>query len=693
MFFEFLTTKNYRQLGDFRINYALPNSPYSDIKYEHSGRNITAIVALNGTGKTTLLNAHEWCLYGKEKHLSDSSKAAPIISAETVKKLNQNEECEVVVEIHALDENDNNRRIIFKRVQPFRIRVHTNGQKMAIPIEHPNANSGSSRFDIYEQKQKNMVPCLKPEDFVSEIAPEKLSECFFYDGARLDGYFKDRSGKNIHEEVLRISQINILERMRDHIKHVSDVILGESKRLNPQTRRVTEKLNNLEATKTKQTEELKNLENSRDGFSEREKEYGDLLGTNKDVKSLQAGRVKLEGELKRIEDILDHLQNQKLYYIKSVAIPILACKHIIQTHKTIIKKIDAGEIPRHYDKDFLEELLREGACICGRSLSKDDPKDDEYRKNISNLFHNCDNITSIQSEVIAVDELLKMNIEKIKSFKGTLAPLEKQIDMVEKEYNDKLGELEKISTDIKKIGGQNDTDTILFWEGKRQEASRLKKESDDKIAVLIVDIGRTEESINTERTNRRREMAKDEKNKLLLEKYDFCEASIKGINKIINEIMQGVRNELEEKTSHTFLDFLELHGKKEVYLGVKILDDYSVSVPHNVFPEGLGHLSQGEMRMLAYSFMSAVSGISGFDVPIIIDSPLANLDGPNKRIIAEHLPHLLKGKQVIILLTDDEYIPDLRDKFCEYVGQEYMMTLKGELVALEDKNIQKKENN
>lgn len=49
---------NYRQYGTGSLVFS------HSAKYE-----LTAFIARNGTGKTTLLNALTWCLYGKEKLL------------------------------------------------------------------------------------------------------------------------------------------------------------------------------------------------------------------------------------------------------------------------------------------------------------------------------------------------------------------------------------------------------------------------------------------------------------------------------------------------------------------------------------------------------------------------------------------------------------------------------------------------
>ena len=67
--------KNFRQYGT------------GIIRFDNSGENQLAIlIAQNGTGKTTLLNAITWCLYDREYQISNESKALPRLNTDILKK-------------------------------------------------------------------------------------------------------------------------------------------------------------------------------------------------------------------------------------------------------------------------------------------------------------------------------------------------------------------------------------------------------------------------------------------------------------------------------------------------------------------------------------------------------------------------------------------------------------------------------
>ena len=69
--------------------------------------------------------------------------------------------------------------------------------------------------------------------------------------------------------------------------------------------------------------------------------------------------------------------------------------------------------------------------------------------------------------------------------------------------------------------------------------------------------------------------------------------------------------------------------------------------------------------------MAALNTVSGFDVPIIIDTPLGRLGKIPKKNIANKLPNYLEGKQVIMLVTEEEYTEEVKKALCSRVGAEY----------------------
>jgi DNA sulfur modification protein DndD len=141
--------------------------------------------------------------------------------------------------------------------------------------------------------------------------------------------------------------------------------------------------------------------------------------------------------------------------------------------------------------------------------------------------------------------------------------------------------------------------------------------------------------------------------------------------------MKEVKNQVEQKASEQFLSLITASS---TYKGIRIDDDYNISVPHVTGREALGSLSSGERQVCALAFMAALNSVSGFKVPVIIDTPLGRIDpGPRKKI-AQKLPNYLKGTQVTLLVTESEYTEEVREALQGKVSKTYTISFqeKGE---------------
>ena len=83
--------------------------------------------------------------------------------------------------------------------------------------------------------------------------------------------------------------------------------------------------------------------------------------------------------------------------------------------------------------------------------------------------------------------------------------------------------------------------------------------------------------------------------------------------------------------------------------------------------------STGSQIVLALTFMAALNSISKFNLPQIIDTPIASLSEEMRRKVAEFLPKYMEGKQMILLVMDTEYRGDFKKDIKDYVGKKYTL--------------------
>lgn len=90
-----LIIKNFRQLRNLEV----------DLKYT-TDKDLHVFVGRNGSGKTNILNAINWCLYYDEPHLSKDSNKLPLLNLKTIEEswYNGTANCHVEFAYQYLDE-------------------------------------------------------------------------------------------------------------------------------------------------------------------------------------------------------------------------------------------------------------------------------------------------------------------------------------------------------------------------------------------------------------------------------------------------------------------------------------------------------------------------------------------------------------------------------------------------------------
>ena len=167
---------------------------------------------MNGAGKSNLLNAITWCLYGKEHHKIAKYTGLPIINTVTQKEMDIGEISEVKVQLK-MSENGN--LIIIRRKFKFK-KINNNEIKV---LNYPESGSDGSKFEICKLEGNDWVTSNDPIFTLNKLIPEDILEYFFFDGEQLNYYFKDKSGEKIKDAVFQISQLAILERLINHLKN------------------------------------------------------------------------------------------------------------------------------------------------------------------------------------------------------------------------------------------------------------------------------------------------------------------------------------------------------------------------------------------------------------------------------------------------------------------------------------------
>lgn len=612
-------------------------------------KNVSIILGRNGAGKSNLLNAITWCLYGIEIHKSNDkhdSSGMPVINTSILKNLNPNQNISAEVEIHLKTDSG-----------PWIIRRTLEGGKNSLGDPYiSEASQLTVVHPVYGQDKIDTGD--ETQILINNLLPEALKNFFFIDGEQLREFFKISTPENIAKAIDIVSQLELIYKAEEHLIKVENTLRRSVKSTTPQLERVQK---NIELTQRK-IDELK--QSIKITEKEKKKDHEELINVKDFLKThnstviaaFETERQTLESEIKKINEQLEKKEYQRNSYLVGIAPFIYLKKEIKETYKIIEEKVNKGELPSRIKETFIKELLERGNCICGSELVGETKRNlEEYSKKIT------------LSELSEISIVGKTTIEEILSnihdFPETIDGLNDEI----KEFKDQLEIKERRNEHISEEVKKYDLAEVRRFEDRREELVRLIAKNEQILVIHNSDLSTLDNTLKELKGDEERELSKDKKNNYLKERLLLVQSSLKVLANTEKIIKTKIRKQVETSLNKNFKTLIR---KKTAFSSITIDEHYDVKVHHIDGYNVVNDLSAGEYLILGLSFMSALMTISGFQAPVIIDTPLGKIDDEHREYITAELPKFLTGTQLILFVTPTEYDQNVETNLNNYLLKE-----------------------
>jgi DNA sulfur modification protein DndD len=335
---------------------------------------------------------------------------------------------------------------------------------------------------------------------------------------------------------------------------------------------------------------------------------------------------------------------------------------------------EKGKLPPKIQEWFVGDLLDEGECICGENLDEHPEKRERLEHLQTEVSHVSEENLEGKTEIPRIIDDGDEATEELLRTRQDISNIEDDIDKIQRELQD-------IAEELKKYDTPDDDVDVSALENQRTELEEQKEELQKKVFQLEADINSKKEEVKEAKKEWKKEAEQQTKYQEMIRKVEFLEDTADDISDIKNKILSQIRKETQERLDEYFN---ELIWKDEEY-DIQVGENYTVSVLGPRGDNKIGSLSAGEKQVLALSFMSALTSISGFSAPIVIDTPLGRISGENKRRIASNLPEYLQGTQITFLMTDQEFDSDVEARLQSSLANEYVLRFEDEMTQIEPK--------
>ena len=630
------------------------------INFAYGDKNLTIIEGDNDLGKTTLLSAISWCIYGDEPYKNPSKPPCNLGAANELKKGGI-----LTVEVEVVMEDKEGNDVIFNRQQNYK---KTSTEKMR--------KDGKENFKIRKVSNINDDPLGDPEGYRETRLPKRLQEYFLFDGERLLEWFTGDTN-TVKKEIEKLSQSNLIQNMIDRTETQRDNLNDDLKELNKELADLNERESNLISANKEDTETLDENKNKIVELTKENEDLEDLLSPKGDTpEKLLAEINDFEGDIEFAEGQLNDLNKNHLKFLLDNFSPILS-QDILKSFSN--RKIDDDSIEgdsigdEHIysisSKD-LEYILNRKKCMCGNDFDEEDlafellsklqKKAVKYEVNstltntIKDLINDSNDMIdripkSFQEDVSKYWNNVNKIEERIETKNELLKPKKDKYESLLEAQDEEKKNRNKINNNNKIIDGLKETNVILQqnldeFEPKMQEIKRERE-------LLEINIG-------------------DEKE--ISDKIEFCNTIIDHCEFLKAELGRQNHKLIEAAVNKQFKKIYNGDGTRRKYDAVLIDEKFNISLKET---DGLVVTSitpsSGAQLAIALSFITAINSSTDFKLPQVMDTSIGRWGNRLRRNFADALPHLLEDNQLIFLFLDSENSPELHDKLFEHVGLEY----------------------
>ena len=634
MLFEQLRLRNF---GVFRGEHDIELAP------RKRNRPIILFGALNGAGKTTIIESLQLALYGKRSSYGWRGATAYPQYLRDVRNR------------HALPASSTLVEVSIRLTSGRRLKVRREWMYIGqVPKEYVSVFVNNS-------EHPDMDLSATWDDEVERLLPARLAELFFFDGEKIERLADPTKGA----EVLRTAVSSLLG--LDLIDHLVDDL---------ELIRYRQKQNQLSDT---ESTELTKLE------AEHRAERVKLEELRDRKANLELRILDYQKQLIRIESELHAAGGERYNQREELASERAKLLAEIASSERQLRVLAGSALPLNICATMLVELASEASQSAGktdlrtvetvrRSLSglkawiDSEGFDSDVRTKLSaRIDQELSKFTRDDSDVSGID-WAQVSISVAEMISATLPEL----------ANTAIDESSQISRKIERVHA---LDELLAQVPEQEQLASLHRQQGE-VTLLVTQVQKDLTEIENECSATDRRLAKLHESRL--EKLtqavesgdatrisDYCQRSVDTLKNYRRRFIDMRRKQLEQ----LILDSFAHLARKSDLIGSIAIDPETMGLTlTSPTGETMGtqQLSAGERQLLAVSTLWALAKATGRSIPIVIDTPLGRLDGDHRTSIVErYFPDA--GHQVVLLSTDTEVHARFSAKLEKWISYRYML--------------------
>lgn len=620
-------------------------------------RNTTMIYGSNGAGKTSILNAFTWVLY--EKFSAAFASTEQLVNKRAIAESQPSQPVECWVEVGW--EHETNR---YRATRGCRVYKNES--------DFIEAGKTQLKIQVAGDDGKWYFPLQQAEEIITQILPASLHQYFFFDGERIEEIVRSDNKAEISEAIRTFLGVEVIELSIKHLKDakksletdLKNIGDAETKQLLNQQEKLELEIETINKRQTEINQELEHQQTFKKEVSNKLRELSAVKELQERKQNLESQRDSLREELKKTRENLKKVISARGY-------TVLLSETTAKFREIFTDLKQRGELTAGISREFVNDLLNSGRCICGADL-REGTHTHFHVKNLmkkagsstveENAIRMSAQVEEIDKQAVSFWEEADREQARIQQLRENLNQVELELagiqEQLRKDPNEEISSLQKRLDEI---------------EAKIDELNREQGANQQEVLHLKTDIDGLIKQISKQKQN-------EEKQSLAQRRINATQDAIERLSEVKNRQENQFRLQLEQRVQEIFSDI-----SFTPYVP-KISEKYELSLVENTTGiEAPVAASTGENQILSLSFIASiidkvrdwsekrkmmmVPDSSTF--PIVMDSPFGSLDANSRRHIARTIPKL--ANQLIVLVTKTQWRVEVEEEIADKIGKEYVL--------------------
>lgn len=606
----------------------------------------------NGAGKTTLLNAFTWALYGQMSE--DVEEQGRMVTDIVWRSLPMGGTTTVAVEL-TFDHEGHNYRLL---------------RQAEVRKESDEQRAPSPEVKLWETRSDGSSEIIgAPQERIYSILPRGVSRFFFFNGERIEKLVQKGAYSEVQQDIKALLDLEQVERAIDHLPKVDRRLTNDLKKHGGEkASEIQTAIDDLRERESAQREELKVLEGDVATLSEERDSVADLLRQHTGAAPIQKQRDTVATELDDARLALALAQDERASLVASRGFLAFTDELATTTGAMAASLYERGALPAPLKREFVDQLIEDGYCICGTSLAEHGEPLDRVRD------------WRQRAGLQAVETAWQQLSGQLPALSGGRLDLQESLQSVVKRLSTERDRVARLEEQMSELDGQlqgSRLEDVQQLEKKRLDLESRIGVKRERIGSIRSSLEQVQKEIVQKTNERSRAEVKDELAAKARARSDLVQSVRRALSEILAIRSEDMRNRLDAELKAVFRQISIKRYVPRLTEGFELalysdVDGVELPVPK----------STGENQILSLSFVAAVSKLAreirkerraedaltsdAGTYPIVMDAAFGSLDQNYQREVSRVLAQM--APQLVVLVSKSQGLGQVLEELIPYVN-------------------------